>query len=219
MVAICFYFQVHQPYRLRHYNVFDIGEDHNYFDDQKNKEVMLKVAKKCYLPMNNVLLELINKHKANKKQFKVSFSISGVCLQQFEEYAPEVLESFKKLAETGCVEFLSETYYHSLSYIFSKDEFKQQVLEHKKLIKKHFNQEPKVFRNTELIFNNEIGKFVEDMGYKAILAEGIDRILEWRTPNFVYTPVSCKNIKLLLKNYKLSDDIAFRFSKDRKSVV
>jgi alpha-amylase len=212
MVAICFYFQVHQPYRLRHYNVFDIGENHNYFDDQKNKEIMIKVAKKSYLPMNKLLLELINKYKNEEKKFKVSFSISGICLEQFEKYAPEVLDSFKKLARTGCVEFLSETYYHSLSYIFSKEEFKDQILLHKNFIKKHFNQDPKVFRNTELIFNNEIGKFIEEMGYKAVLAEGVDRILEWRTPNFVYTPVSCKKIKLLLKNYKLSDDIAFRFS-------
>jgi len=212
MVAICFYFQVHQPYRLRHYNVFDIGENHKYYDDQKNNEIMHKVAKKCYLPMNALLLELINKYKNEKKQFKVSFSISGVCLQQFSEYAPEVLESFKKLAKTGCVEFLAETYYHSLSYIFSKEEFREQILLHRKLIKEHFGQEPRVFRNTELIFNNEIGKFIEDMGYDAIIAEGIDKILEWRTPNFVYTPVSCNKIKLLLKNYKLSDDIAFRFS-------
>lgn len=212
MVAICFYFQVHQPYRLRHYNVFDIGENHNYFDDQKNREVMLKVAKKCYLPMNAVLLELINKYKKSDRKFKVAFSISGVCMQQFEEYAPEVLKSFKQLADTGCVEFISETYYHSLSYLFSKEEFKKQVMMHKKLVKRHFNQTPKVFRNTELIFNNEIGKFVEDMGYKGVIAEGVDRILGWKSPNFLYTPASCSEIKLLLKNYKLSDDIAFRFS-------
>ncbi len=212
MVAICFYFEVHQPYRLRHYNVFDIGEHNEYFDDQKNKEVMLKVAKKCYLPMNKVLLDLINEFKNKDRQFKISFSLSGCCIQQFEEYAPEVLESFKALAKTGCVEFLDETYYHSLSYLFSKEEFKEQILLHRALIKKHFNQEPTVFRNTELIFNNEIGKFIEDMGYKAVIAEGVDRILDWRSPNFVYRPASCNKIKLLLKNYKLSDDIAFRFS-------
>ncbi|MGM5483572.1 MAG: glycoside hydrolase family 57 protein [Nanobdellota archaeon] len=212
MVAICFYFQVHQPIRLRHYNVFDIGNNSNYFDDNKNREVMQKVARKCYLPMNALLLKLINRYKDSEREFKVSFSITGTAMEQFKEYAPEVLQSFKDLAKTGCVEFLSETYHHSLSYLFSKKEFKEQVDMHKDMIKEHFGQEPKVFRNTEIIFNNEIGKFVEDMGYKAVIAEGVDNVLGWRSPNFVYRPVSCNKIKLLLKNYKLSDDIAFRFS-------
>lgn len=212
MVAIVFYFQVHQPYRLRHYNVFDIGENHQYFDEQKNREVMIKVANKCYLPMNALLLKLINRYKKQDRQFKVSFAITGVAIEQFAMYAPEVLESFKDLAKTGCVEFISETYYHSLSYLFSKEEFKEQIKAHKKLMKLHFDYEPTTFRNTELIFNNEIGKTIEDMGYKAIIAEGVDRVLDWRSPNYLYTPVSCSKIKLLLKNYKLSDDIAFRFS-------
>jgi len=209
MVAICFYFQVHQPYRLRNYSIFDIGERHDYFDDIKNREIMKKVAEKCYLPANKLMLELI---KSFKGKFKISYSITGTAMEQFEKYAPEVLESFKALADTGCVEFLSETYYHSLSYLYSKEEFKEQVKKHKDLMKKHFNQTPKIFRNTELIFNNEIAKFVEDLGYNAILAEGADHILEWRSPNFLYTPKTCNKIKLLLKNYKLSDDIAFRFS-------
>ncbi len=205
---ICFYFQVHQPYRLRTYSVFDIGQSKNYFDDEKNKEIMLKVAKKCYLPTNKLILDLIKKHKG---AFKVAFSISGVALQQFEECAPEVLASFQELAKTGCVEFLSETYYHSLAYLYSKEEFEEQVKLHKKKIKKLFNQDPIIFRHTELIYNNELANYVEKMGYKGILAEGADHVLGWRSPNYVYTPKGTSKIKLLLKNYKLSDDVAFRF--------
>ncbi|MBN1792575.1 glycoside hydrolase family 57 protein [Candidatus Woesearchaeota archaeon] len=210
MVSVCFYFQVHQPYRLRKYSVFDIGHDSHYFDDVKNSEVMRKVANKCYIPTNKVLLELIRRHKG---KFKVSFSISGVALEQFERYAPDVLESFKELARTGCVEFLDETYYHSLSYLYDKEEFKAQVELHRAKIKELFGQEPRVFRNTELVYNNELASFVQEMGhYDAIVAEGADHILGWRSPNFLYTPKTAENMKLLLKNYKLSDDIAFRFS-------
>jgi alpha-amylase len=210
MVSVCFYFQVHQPFRLRKYSVFDIGHNNNYFDEHKNAEVMRKVANKCYLPTNKVLLELIKKHNG---KFKVSFSISGVALEQFERYAPEVLHSFKELAKTGCVEFLDETYYHSLSYLYDKEEFKEQVELHRAKIKELFNQEPKSFRNTELVFNNELANFIQGMGYyDAIVAEGADHILGWRSPNFVYTPKTADKMKLLLKNYKLSDDIAFRFS-------
>jgi len=209
MTNICFYFQVHQPYRLKKFSVFDIGNSDDYFDHQKNEEVMKKVAKKCYLPANKVMLDLIRKHNGN---FKIAYSITGTAIEQFEKYAPEVLDSFKQLADTGCVEFLSETYYHSLSYIFSKDEFKEQVSMHSKAMKKHFNQKPKVFRNTELIFNNELANFVENMGYKGIISEGADHILGWRSPNHVYKPKTTSNMRLLMKNYKLSDDIAFRFS-------
>ncbi len=208
MVNICFYFQVHQPYRLKHYTVFDIGQNKDYFDDKKNREIAKKVATKCYLPMNNLLLRLIKKYEG---KFKVSFSISGTAIDQFEEYEPKVLESFKELAATGQVEFLSETYYHSLSFLFSKQEFKEQVDMHKRKIKELFGVTPKAFRNTELVFNNELAHEVEKMGYSTILAEGADKILGWRSPNFVYTTPG-SNMKLLLKNYKLSDDIAFRFS-------
>ncbi|MEM4268342.1 MAG: glycoside hydrolase family 57 protein [Candidatus Woesearchaeota archaeon] len=209
MVSVCFYFQVHQPWRVRRYTVFDIGKNHNYFDEEKNREVCNKVSKKCYLPANNLMLELI---KNNNGRFKIAYSITGTAIEQFERYNPEVIESFKKLAETGCVEFLSETYYHSLSYLYSKDEFRKQVNMHKKKIKELFGQVPKIFRNTELIYNNELAHFVEGMGYKGILAEGADHILGWRSPNFVYQPINTGKIRLLLKNYKLSDDIAFRFS-------
>ncbi len=209
MTNICFYFQVHQPFRLRKYSVFDIGRSHDYFDEKKNKEVMEKVARKCYLPTNRVLLDLIDKHKG---KFKVSFSITGTAIEQFEKYAPEVLESFRRLAKTGCVEFLSETYYHSLSFLYDKVEFFQQVNLHKALIRKHFSQSPQVFRNTELIYNNELAHYMEKAGFKAVLAEGADHILGWRSPNFVYKSHTTENMRLLLKNYRLSDDIAFRFS-------
>ncbi|MBN2566472.1 glycoside hydrolase family 57 protein [Candidatus Woesearchaeota archaeon] len=209
MVSVCFYFQVHQPHRLRHYSVFDIGKSHDYFDHHKNRVVMEKVASKCYLPANNLMHHLIDKHDG---RFRIAYSITGAAIQQFEQYQPDVIQSFQDLAKTGCVEFLSETFYHSLSYLFSKEEFTEQVLMHKRLVKRLFGQTPTVFRNTELVYNNELAKYVEDMGYKAILAEGADHILGWRSPNYLYRPVTTSKIKLLLKNYKLSDDIAFRFS-------
>ncbi len=209
MSAICFYFQVHQPYRLRHYTVFDLGQNHFYEDDKANREILLKVAHKCYLPTNKLLLDLINKHKG---KFKIAFSLSGVVMEQFEQWAPEVLQSFKDLVATGCVELLAETYAHSLSVLYSEEEFKAQVKMHEEMIERHFNVKPQIFRNTELIYSNRIAKIVEDLGYKAILAEGADRVLGWRSPNVVYQPSNCLSLKLLLKNYSLSDDIAFRFS-------
>ncbi len=209
MVSVCFYFQVHQPFRLRKYSVFDIGNSGDYFDHKKNIEVMTKVAKKCYLPANRLMLDLIRKYDG---RFKVSYSLSGTAVEQFELYAPEVLESFRQLVKTGCVELLGETYYHSLSYLYSKEEFKEQIKMHAKMLKKHFRYKPTVFRNTELVYNNEIANYIEKLGYKGILAEGWDHYLQWRSPNFIYTPKTCRKMKLLLKNYKLSDDIAFRFS-------
>jgi alpha-amylase len=210
MVSICFYFQVHQPCRLKRYSIFDIGSNKSYFDDEVNRNILLKVANKCYIPMNNLLLKLIKRYP---NKFKISFSISGVALEQMEKWAPEVLNSFIELSKTGQVEFLSETYYHSLSFLYSKEEFKSQIMEHKKLIQKYFNQTPKVFRNTELIYNNDLARYVSDLGYKGILLEGWPKYLGWRNPNFLYTyPNSKSKFVLLTKNFKLSDDIAFRFS-------
>ena len=209
MPSVCFYFQVHQPYRLKRYKVFDIGHDHDYMDHKKNKEVFDKVANKCYLPANKLMLDLINKHGDD---FKISYSLSGVFLEQAEEYNPKVLDSFNDLVETGNVELLDETYHHSLSFLKSKKEFKEQVLMHRKKIKSLFGVKPEVFRNTELIYNNELANVVEGLGYKGIIAEGADHILGWRSPNFLYRPKTTDNIKLLLKNYRLSDDVAFRFS-------
>ena len=208
MTNVCLYFQVHQPFRLRQYPLFDIGKRTGYFDLQKNEEVMKKVAGKCYLPANKVILDLIHKHD----DFKAAYSITGTALEQFAEYSPRVLESFEALAATGAVEFLSETYHHSLSFLFDKDEFSHQVGLHRKAVKEHFGQRPTVFRNTELIYSNDVAKRAEEMGYKAVLAEGWDGILSWRSPNYVYSAAGTRKMRLLLKNYRLSDDVAFRFS-------
>lgn len=209
MKFICFYFQVHQPYRLRPYHFFDIGKNSNYFDAQANAGILNKVASKCYLPANRLLLELITRHNG---RFKVSFSISGTALDQFEQYAPEVLHSFQKLARTGCVEFLGETCAHSLASLTSREEFTHQVLEHSERIRQLFGKTPRVFRNTELIYAGSIGSMVHEMGFEAMLTEGADRVLGWKSPNFLYCSATDPGLKLLLKNYRLSDDIAFRFS-------
>jgi len=209
MTSICFYFQVHQPYRIKPWHLFDIGQGRPYWDDDKNRQIMIKVAEKCYMPTTNILLELIKKYPG---KFKVTFSLSGVFVEQAKSWAPQVIENFKKLADTGQVEFLAETYYHSLSSLISEVEFKEQVKKHTALIKKEFGHTPTVFRNTELIFSNHIAWLAGEMGFKGMLLEGAERILDWRNPNFVYRAKYYENLKLLLKNYKLSDDIAFRFS-------
>ena len=209
MKKICFYFQVHQPFRLRTYRFFDIGQNHDYFDTEKNRSVLEKIAQKCYLPANEVLLELIHEFG---DCFRVSFSISGTALDQFELYAPEVLESFQKLAATGCVEFLAETYSHSLSSLSSPQEFNQQVFDYTNKINNLFGKKPTVFRNTELIYSDEIGKLVSNLGFKTMLTEGASHILNWKSPNFLYYSSVNPKLKLLLKNFRLSDDIAFRFS-------
>jgi alpha-amylase len=207
MASVCFYFQVHQPYRLRRYSVFDT--DRHYFDEYRNAEFCRRVAQRCYLPSNQVLLDTIRVHEG---RFRVAFSISGTALEQFQQYAPQVIESFQQLAATGCVEFLDETDFHSLSFLFSREEFRAQVTSHRKRMKELFGQKPRVFRNTELIYNNDVAQFVSHMGYDGILAEGADHILGFRTPNFVYAAPHAPRIRLLLKNFRLSDDIAFRFS-------
>ncbi|OFY09115.1 MAG: alpha-amylase [Bacteroidetes bacterium GWE2_42_24] len=203
------YFQVHQPYRLRTYRFFDIGADHHYYDDYQNRYLIRRIAEKCYLPANNLLLDLINKHN---RKFKVSFSISGVALQQFIEYAPEVITSFQKLAATGNVEFLAETYAHSLVALKSKTEFIRQIKMQVDLINELFGQKPTAFRNTELVYSDEIGEMVNELGFKVMLAEGAKHILGWKSPNFLYNNSYQPNLKVLLRNFRLSDDIAFRFS-------
>ena len=209
MKTVCFYFQVHQPWRLKTYRFFQMGNDHNYLDDFTNRAIMQKVARECYLPMNALLLSLIEQHKG---ALRLSFSITGSAVEQFKAYAPEVLESFKTLAATGCVEFLAETYSHSLSSLHSIDEFKQEVKLHSQMLKEEFGVKPTAFRNTELIYSDDIAKAVEGMGFKTMLAEGARHILGWKSPNFVYTDANDNKLRLLLRNYKLSDDIAFRFS-------
>ncbi len=205
---ICLYFQVHQPTRLRLYRFFDIGKDSHYYDDFANRTILRRVAQRCYLPMNELLLEKI---KAHDGAFKVAFSISGSVLEQFERYAPEVIESFRKLADTGCVEFLTETYYHSLASLANPDEFRLQVNKHKAAIQQYFGVTPVTFRNTELIYSNKIGEQVYDLGFKTMLTEGARHIMGWRSPNFIYSDFTQPKLSLLLRNYSLSDDIAFRF--------
>ncbi|MFA9392452.1 MAG: glycoside hydrolase family 57 protein [Prolixibacteraceae bacterium] len=209
MKTICIYFQLHQPFRYRRYRFFDIGNDSYYYDDYANETILQKVALNAYLPANAILLETIKKQKG---KFKVAFSLSGIALEQFQLYAPEVIESFKKLSDTGCVEFLSETYSHSLVALKSKSEFAAQVQKHDHLIENLFGQRPSVFRNTELIYSDEIGSMVHDMGFKAMLAEGAKHVLGWKSPNFVYTNAINPRLKVLMRNFKLSDDISFRFS-------
>ncbi len=206
MASVCFYFQVHQPCRLRRYSVFDTDLD--YFDDAKNREISQKVARKCYLPANTLLLELLRKYDG---RFRVAYSVTGVALEQFERFCPEVLDSFHQLNATGCVEFLAETYHHTLAFLYSRDEFAQQIDLHRRRIRDLFGQEPKVFRNTELIYSNDLAQFVSQLGFHTILCEGADHLLGYRSPNFLYRPPGCPETALLLKNYRLSDDIAFRF--------
>ncbi len=209
MKTVCLYFQVHQPWRLKVYRFFNIGKDHNYLDDFTNRSIMQKVARQCYLPMNALLLKLI---KENKGAFRCSFSITGSAVEQFRAYAPEVLDSFRALAETGCVEFLAETYSHSLASLSSKEDFVEQVKLHTAMIKKEFGKKPAAFRNTELIYSDHIGAMVSELGFKTILAEGAKHVLGWKSPDYIYTNAIDNRLRVLLRNYKLSDDIAFRFS-------
>jgi len=207
--AICLYFEVHQPFRLKRYRFFDLGHDHYYYDDFTNESILKKVAEKCYLPANKIIMDLITKYKG---KFKVAFSLSGIVIDQFRLYAPEVLDSFRKLAETGMVEFLAETEAHSLSSLKDKDEFIRQVGRHKILLKEYLGVEPTSFRNTELIYSDQIGSWVADMGFKAILTEGAKHVLGWKSPNYLYCNALNPRLKVLLRNFVLSDDIAFRFS-------
>jgi alpha-amylase len=210
--AIVLYLHVHQPYRIRHYTIFDTSNDHNYFDahnDAKtsNERIIHKVSEKSYIPTNRKLLDLLNRHP----EFKLSLSITGTVLEQFEKYSPATLKSFQELVATGRVEIVGETYHHSLAFFYSLAEFEMQVKMHREKVEQLFNQTPKVFRNTELGYNNDLAYWADRAGYKAVLAEGWDPVLGWRSPNFVYRPSYTNQIRLLMKNYKLSDDIAFRF--------
>lgn len=209
MKTVCFYFQIHQPMRLKRYRFFNIGRDHNYLDDQNNASIMRKVAHKCYLPMNALLLKLINE---NKGEFKVTFSMSGLAVEQFRKFTPEVLDSFRELADTGCVEFLGETYAHSLASLADMDEFAEQVRAHSKMIEREFGMKPAAFRNTELIYSDTIAETVSGLGFKTMLAEGARHVLGWKSPNYVYASALDQKLRVLLRNYKLSDDIALRFS-------
>ncbi len=206
MASVVFYFQVHQPFRLRRYSIFDRGAD--YFDERANQAICRKVAEKCYRPTNSLIAELIAAHQG---RFKVSYSVTGMAVEQFRRYAPDVLDSFVRLGESGCVEFIAETYHHSLAFMYRRDEFMQQVAAHRQLMEDLFGQRPRVFRNTELTYNNDVAQTAEEMGFEAVLTEGADHVLGYRSPTFLYNPPNCTGLRLLLKHYRLSDDIAFRF--------
>jgi alpha-amylase len=209
MKTICLNFQIHQPFRYRKYRFFDIGIDSYYYDDYANETIMRKIADNCYLPANHILLKQIKKHKG---KFKVSFSISGIALDQFRLYAPEVIESFKELAATGAVEFLSGTYANSLVSLVDEELFRTQVKAHDDLIEELFQQKPKVFRNSELIYSDELGDLIYRMGFETILTEGAKHILGWKSPNYLYCNALNPRQKVLMRNYRLSDDLSFRFS-------
>lgn len=209
MKHICLYFQVHQPFRLRIYRFFDIGTSHDYYHELNNRTLLQRIARKCYLPMNALLRRLIERW--GPENFSVSFAISGTALEQMQIYAPEVLESFQALYQTGGVELIGETYAHSLAALKSRGEFERQVKKHRETIEKLFGAQPRVFRNTELIYYDEVASRVAGLGFEAMLAEGADTLLGWRSPNYLYESVAAP-IRLLLRNYKLSDDVAFRFS-------
>jgi alpha-amylase len=209
MTSLVFYFQVHQPHRLRRYRFFDIGRSQDYFDDAENRRILERVAQKCYLPMNATLLRCVERHGG---RFRCSYSVSGTALEQMERWSPATVESFKRLADTGCVEFLCETSHHSLSALGDEREFKEQVRNQAERIEFLFGRRPTSFRNTELILSNRIARLAEELGFEAIMGEGADHLLGWRSPHRVYRPEGCERIKLLLRSYKLSDDIAFRFS-------
>jgi alpha-amylase len=217
MASVCFYFQVHQPFRLRRYSVF--ATDPFYFDNEANERIVRKVADKCYRPTTAKILDLVRRHEG---RFRVAYSISGVCIEQMKQWAPDVIDLFKALAQTGACEFINETTHHSLSFLYSRAEFDQQVAAHEQLVRETFGVTPTVFRNTELIYNDELGRHIARLGrHRAIICEGVDRLLGYRSPNYLYVPprsddepadLAERRVRLLLKNYRLSDDIAFRFS-------
>jgi len=212
MASVCLYFEVHQPIRLNRFSVFNIGNEGSnlsYFNKKLNQQIFEKVAKKCYLPTNNLILDLIRNYDG---KFKVSYSLTGTFVEYCQQFMPELIDSFKELFRTGSVDMIEETYYHSLSSLYENmDEFEDQIKMHNKMIKNLFNYHPRVFRNTEAIFDNRIAKKASEMGYKGIITEGTEKILSWRSPNYIYKPVN-SDIKVLLRNYTLSDDIGFRFS-------
>lgn len=207
--SLCFYFQIHLPFQFRRYRFFDIGNSHQYYDDFNIRTTLQKAVEHCYLPMNRVLLDLIKEHGNN---FKVSFSITGETIEQFELYAPQVLESFKELAASGSVEFLCETYSHSLVFLKDEKEFDRQLLKQADTIKTYFGQDPSVVRLTGLIYSDQIGERVAKLGFKAMITEGAKHVLGWKSPNYLYSNAYDSKLKILLRNFYLSDDIAYRFS-------
>lgn len=209
MPALCLCYEVHEPYRLRRYTVFDMGQNSVYEDDDRNCDILLHTARTCYLPMNDLVLKLIRRFG---KDFRITYCISGTALDQFEQYAPEVIESFQALAETGNVEFAAETAAHSLAFLYSREEFIRQTEEHAKRVKKLFGKKPTTYRNAELVYNNDMASCLHELGFKTVLAEGAEHVLGWRSANYVYTPINLPEMRLLMRNVPLSVDIGRRFN-------
>lgn len=208
MPALCFCYVVHEPYRLRHYTVFDMGQNSIYEDDDRNCDILLHTARTCYLPMNDLVMKLIRRYG---KDYRLTVCISGTALDQFEQYAPEVLESFQALAETGNVEFATEANPHSFAFLYNRDEFIRQTDEHMKRIKKLFGKKPTTYRNAELVYNNDLAACLAEIGIKNVLTEGAEHVLGWRSSNYVYAPINLPKMRLLLRNVSLSLDIGRRF--------
>lgn len=209
MKSVCFYFKIHQPYRLKRYRFFDIGNDHYYYDDFADDEIITRVAQNSYIPMADTLLEMI---KNSNREFKCSISISGIAIEQLQMYVPEYIDKLRQLADTGCVEFLSGTYSHSLASLEDPEEFMREVKAHDDLIYRLFGQKPKVFANTELIYDDDIAMLVASMGFKTTLTDGAKHILGWKSPNYVYRAATAPNLKLLLTNDKLAEDVTMNFN-------
>ena len=209
MKAICFNFEIHQPFRLKRYRFFDIGKDHYYFDDFLNDDIVTRVAHNSYIPACETLLRMVEQ---NEGRFRCSISVSGLAFEQFEHYVPELLDLFKKLADTGCVEFVAQLFSYGLSSLTDPEEFAQQIAETNSILRNRLGVEPKVVRNTELIYFDDLAPQLVEMGFKGVLTEGAKHILGWKSPDYVYSAASAPKLKLLLRNSKLSDDIAFRFS-------
>lgn len=209
MKAICFNFEIHQPFRLKRYRFFDIGRDHYYFDDFTNDDIITRIAHNSYIPAAETLLRMV---EANQGRFRFSIAISGVALEQLEHYVPEFLDILKKLADTGCVEFVAQPFAYSLASLTDPDEFRQQVADTCSILRSRFGVTPKVIRNTELIYDDDLAPQLVDMGFNGVLTEGAKHILGWKSPNYIYNAASAPDLRLLLRNSKLSDDIAYRFS-------
>ncbi|MBD5358867.1 MAG: polysaccharide deacetylase family protein [Bacteroides sp.] len=209
MKSVCFYFKIHQPFRLKRYRFFDIGNDHYYYDDFADDEIMTRLAETSYVPMANTLLQMIND---SNREFKCSICISGTAIEQFQLYAPEMIDLLKKLADTGCVEFLSGTYSHSLASLEDPEEFMREVKEHDTLIQRLFGVKPTVFANTELIYDDDIATLIASMGFSTVLTEGAKHVLGWKSPNYVYCAATAPELRLLLTNDKLANDIAGNFN-------
>lgn len=209
MKSVCFYFKIHQPYRLKRYRFFDIGNDHYYYDDFADDEIITRVAQNSYIPMAETLLQMI---KNSNGEFKCSISISGIAIEQLQMYVPECIDKLRQLADTGCVEFLSGTYSHSLASLEDPEEFMREVKAHDDLIYRLFGQKPKVFANTELIYDDDIAMLVASMGFKTTLTDGAKHILGWKSPNYVYRAATAPNLKLLLTNDKLAEDVTMNFN-------